>query len=140
VLLGAVLAFAQAVAAFATPVALSCPTPVTLSPPATAACAGAAPADGASIAGPVLQVESGDTVCVALGPSPTQWVRVVLADAGADAAKGALMAAAFSRDVICVTAGAADGGGVRGVCVADGVSVGVLAGAPDAKAEAASWR
>ena len=35
---------------------------------------------GASFAGPVVHIGDGDSLCVALGPRPEQWVEVRLAD------------------------------------------------------------
>src|SRR5581483_4153148 len=102
---------------------LSCPPapqPTTLARPSPAACTAARPAHGQSFTGTVLQVIDGRTLCVAFGPTPEQWVRVRLTDAGPGLQRGALMATAFAREVTCV-ADAADGedasGGVTGVCI-----------------------
>ena len=113
--------------------------PTRLAPPSMAACTAAPPARGVSFTGTVLQVIDGHTLCVAFGPSPDQWVRVRLADGGASLPRGALMAAAFAKEVTCV-AGASDGEGLTAVCVIDGRSVGEAAAQPDAAAQAADWR
>jgi len=107
--------------------------------PPMAACTAAVPAPGVSFSGTVLQVIDGRTLCVAAGPTPADWVRVRLTDAPADQDRGALMAAAFARSVVCV-ATSADEDGARGVCLADGRSVAAAAHDPDAVAEAAAWR
>jgi hypothetical protein len=107
-------------------------------PPLTA-CTAAAPARGVSFSGTVLQVIDGRTLCVAAGPTPADWVRVRLTDAAADQTRGALMAAAFARSVVCLAA-SADEDGARGVCLADGRSVGEAARDPATVAQAAAWR
>jgi hypothetical protein len=122
--------------------ALTCPpatAPVRLERPAQAACSAAPPAPGAAFSGTVLQVIDGHTLCVAHGPTPDQWVRVRLSDAEVSQLRGALMAAAFAKDVACV-ASASDGDGVVGVCTVDGRSVGRAAAEPDASTQAAGWR
>ncbi|HWF77302.1 MAG TPA: hypothetical protein VN694_09010 [Caulobacteraceae bacterium] len=123
---------------------LTCPPPPAPQPtrfasPPPAACTAPAPALGAAFTGTVLQVIDGRTLCVAFGPSPDQWVRVRLTDAGPTLPRGALMATAFAREITCV-AGAADGEGLSAVCTLDGRSVGEAAALPDAAAQAADWR
>jgi hypothetical protein len=115
------------------------PQPTHFGPPPQAACTAAAPARGASFSGTVLQVIDGRTLCVAFGPSPDQWVRVRLADAGPALPRGALMAAAFAKEVTCV-AGPPDGEGLTAVCTFDGRSLGEAASQPDAAMQAADWR
>lgn len=109
-------------------------------------CTASAPADGV-LHGPVLQVEDGDTLCVALGATPDRWVRVTLADAPSanpiqrasstdENPRGTLMAVAFSQTVDCQVQ--ADG---RGLCVlADGRSVGGLLKTRAAWAAGKEWR
>jgi hypothetical protein len=125
---------------------LTCPPAPTASAPPQptrfvqpAACTAAAPPRGAAFTGTVLQVIDGRTLCVAFGPSPDQWVRVRLADAGPTLPRGALMATAFAREITCV-AGATDGDGLTAVCTLDGRSVGEAASQPDAAMQAADWR
>jgi hypothetical protein len=117
----------------------SAPQPARLAPPTAAACTAASPARGQSFSGTVLQVIDGHTLCVATGPTPDQWVRVRLSDADPGLPRGALMAAAFSREVTCV-ADRQEGDGVSAVCIVDGHSVGRAAASPDATAQAADWR
>ncbi|HEX3405798.1 MAG TPA: hypothetical protein VHS81_01065, partial [Caulobacteraceae bacterium] len=112
----------------------SAPQPTRFAPPAPAACTAAAPTRGASFSGTVLQVIDGRTLCVAFGPSPDQWVRVRLTDGPASLPRGALMAAAFARDVTCV-AERPEADGVTAVCTLDGQSIGRAAGSPDATAQ-----
>ncbi len=103
-----------------------------------AACTAAPPADGI-VAGPVLQVIDGRTLCVARGPTPDQWVRVRLSDVHDREARSALMAAAFARNVVCGVAGR-EGDGVVGRCILDGASLGQLVQSQEIRAQAASWR
>jgi hypothetical protein len=123
--------------AAATPQARSgaCPPPATVA----ARCTAAAPAAGVAFSGPVLEVIDGGAVCVALGPLPSQWVRVDLADAPLDGTRGRMMAAAFARNVKCLSAGPA-GDGVRALCISDGVSVGALANVPQIRDAAQTRR
>jgi hypothetical protein len=106
--------------------------------PPQARCTAAANQAG-EVSGAVLQVIDGRTLCVAFGPTPDQWLQVRLADARADTPRGALMAAAFARNVAC-TVRRTDALGAVGVCSADGVSVARMAQEPAARAQAASWR
>jgi hypothetical protein len=135
-----IVAMAMIAATAAQP--LTCPPapqPTRLEPPAAAACTAAPPARGESFTGTVLQVIDGRTLCVASGPTPDRWVRVRLTDIGPGLPRGALMAAAFAREVTCV-ASAPDAEGVAAVCIVDGRRVGEAASAPDAAAQAADWR
>ena len=115
------------------------PQPTRFERPAAAACTAAAPARGSSFSGTVLQVIDGRTLCVAFGPSPDQWVRVRLTDANPALPRGALMAAAFAKEVTCV-AGPPDGDALTAVCTLDGHSLGEAAAQPDAAMQAADWR
>ncbi|WP_395444777.1 hypothetical protein [Caulobacter sp. UC70_42] len=94
-------------------------------------------AAGDTIAGPVLEVPAASVICVALGPKPSDWVRVRL-DGGASGAsidRKVLMAAAFARRVECVLD--ADG---RGQCRLEGADVVSLAQTPTVQQAALSWR
>jgi len=113
---------------------LGCPTAAPQTP-----CTADPPAAGESFSGPVLQVMDGRTVCVARGPLPGQWVRVVLADTEAAATRGALMAAAFARSVACISLGAGREG-VRAICVTNGASISQLATMPDQLVAGRAWR
>lgn len=87
--------------------------------PHLARCAAAAPAPGQALDGPVLQVIDGQTVCVALGPTPDQWVRVTLSGS-AGVTRDQLMAAAFARDVECSVLKRGSSS-VVAACSADGI-------------------
>ncbi|HYE45329.1 MAG TPA: hypothetical protein VEA44_06100 [Caulobacter sp.] len=115
---------------------------------AEAVCTGQAPANGV-LRGPVLHVESGDTLCVALGATPDRWVKLTLADApqaggvqrasitaAGDNPRGTLMAVAFSQNVDCTVQDAG-----RAVCtLPDGRSIGPLLRQPAAWAAGKEWR
>ena len=111
-----------------------------------AICTGVAPVGGV-LRGPVLQVEDGATLCVALGAMPETWVRLTLADAPAanpiqrasntdENPRGTLMAVAFGQTVDCRLQ--ADG---RALCtLQDGRSVGTLLQTRAAWAAGRAWR
>lgn len=102
-------------------------------------CRAPSPEAGGSFTGPVLQVIDGRTLCVALGPTPDQWVRVRLADVHDRHGRGALMAAAFAKDVIC-TARGRDSQGVLARCEFNGQALGALAADAGIKADGQHWR
>jgi micrococcal nuclease len=109
-------------------------------------CAGRAPEPGQTFRGPVLHVEDGERICVALGATPDSWAPVVLADSalktvstsGADPRR-TLMASTFARDVDCrvldVVAGEA-----LAACSLDGRPLGALMREPAAMTASAAWR
>ncbi len=103
-----------------------------------AKCTAAAPADGV-VAGPVLQVIDGRSLCVALGATPDRWVRVRLADVHNPEGRSALMAAAFAKDVVC-SATSRDQDGVVGRCILEGASLGQRVQSEEIHAQAVSWR
>lgn len=112
-------------------------------------CTAASPGVGAVIRGPVLMVEDGSTLCVALAATPDTWVRLTLADAPIenpirkaslsdtnDSPRGTLMAVAFSQTISCTVQ--ADS---RALCALDdGRSVGKLLRQPTALAAGRDWR
>jgi len=91
----------------------------------TVDCTAPAPVAGQPFVGPVLQVLDGRTVCVALGPTPDQWIEVDLADGKAAVSRPALMRAVFAQRIVCV-ADRAGGRRVVAHCGLGGVSVGSL--------------
>jgi hypothetical protein len=107
--------------------------------PTVQPCTAAAPAQGQQLTGVVLQVIDGATLCVAHGPLPSQWVLVRLAGPQDIHARGALMAAAFAKDVICTVQGAARQG-VVARCETEGGDLGALSRTGVTAAEAARWR
>lgn len=100
----------------------------------TSAAVACAPAQGATVAGPVLEVPAAGVICVALGPRPEQWVRVRLAG-GEDLTRNRLMAATFAKRVACVL-----GPGERWTCRLGDSDLVALAGSPSNGLLAASWR
>jgi micrococcal nuclease len=88
---------------------------------------------GAAFSGPVAYVGDGDSLCVAVGPEPAEWVEVRLADfyapelreAGGEAARAALVGIAKGRRVECV-ADHRSFDRVVAVCRLQGVSLGDL--------------
>jgi hypothetical protein len=113
--------------------------PETNGRPPLADCTAEAPPAGASLSGTVLQVVDGQTVCVALGATPDQWVRVRLVGAEADASRGALLAATFGKAIDC-RMHAPDAAGDTAECALDGVAVTKLLRDPAVKLQAADWR
>ena len=115
-----------------------CPGPASFGSATVAPAACTAPAPPA-FTGPVLRVLDSRTLCVALGPTPDEWVQVRLADGRDGQSRAALMATAFARKVVCVS-DYAEGGSVVAHCALDGVSLSRLTEGAIARAEAASWR
>jgi hypothetical protein len=111
-------------------------------------CTAPAPAAGQVVRGPILHVEDGRTLCVALGATPDSWVRLTLADApsatgvqhaamdqSSDNPRGTLMAIAFSRNAVCEVREAG-----QAVCRIEGQSIGALLRQPAAWAAGRDWR
>ena len=90
-------------------------------------------APGATFSGRVTYVGDGDSLCVAVGPSPSQWVEVRLEDfyapelhaPGGEAAKRALVRAAFGRRLVC-QASHQSYDRIVAACTRDGVPLGDL--------------
>lgn len=88
-------------------------------------------APGSKFEGTVSYVGDGDSLCVAVGPSPNEWVELRAADfyapelhaAGGPEAKAALEQIAIGRRVICV-AGRRSYDRVVAKCRINGVSIG----------------
>lgn len=112
---------------------------------ARAVCQGSAPALGAEIRGPVLQVVDSERLCVALGPTPDQWVEVVLAPeplqktSSHPANRGSLMAVAFAQNVTCRIEGET-AGLPTALCRLDDQSVRTLTREPAAYTAGQAWR
>jgi hypothetical protein len=76
-------------------------------------CSAPAPVAGETFRGPVLHVDDGESLCIALGDTPDRWVEVRLADAplqqlaAANGAspRGTLMAATFAQMLTCTSLG-----------------------------------
>jgi hypothetical protein len=75
-----------------------------LTPGATAnaasGCPGPLASPGAVVRGPILQVLDGSRFCVALSPSPSTWLQVILPLRAAK--RSTLMAAMFGKIATCV--------------------------------------
>lgn len=108
-------------------------------------CGGQAPAVGAQLKGPVLQVIDGEHLCVATAASPSTWVEVQVLDprlvhaSSADDARGRLMAAAFGRDAVCVITGVS-GGQATASCMIEGEHLGARLNQPEIVKAAQIWR
>jgi hypothetical protein len=106
---------------------------------------------GVQIRGPVLHVIDGETICVALGYAPDEWIRLRLADAPVPSAirrvsnreeadpKRVMMAAAFARMADCRTELDTDRE-VVAVCMVDGVPLGRALRDGGVIAAGMSWR
>jgi micrococcal nuclease len=109
-------------------------------------CSGRAPEPGQNFRGPVLYVEDGERICVALGATPDRWVPLVLADSplqtisnsGADPRK-ALMASAFAQDVDCQVLDVV-AGEIVAACSLSGAPLGRLMRQPATLAASSGWR
>ena len=108
-------------------------------------CGGQAPAVGAQLKGPVLQVIDGGHLCVAMDTSPSTWVEVQVLDprlvraSTSDDARRRLMAAAFARDAVCVITGKT-GDKVTAACMIEGEHLGARLNQPEIVKAAQIWR
>lgn len=66
------------------------------------ACSAPPPPPGTIVSGPVLAVPDSHTVCVAMGPLPSQWVALRIVQPDPDLSVSMVMAAVFSKRVSCV--------------------------------------
>jgi hypothetical protein len=104
-----------------------------------APCLAAKPAVGAEFSGPVLQVIDAQTLCVAQGTDPSQWVQVRLPRGQRAETRGDLMAASFARNVTCRTLRRIQDE-VIAACAVDGENVGRLTRTRAVKASGLDWR
>lgn len=108
--------------------------------PQSQTCRAPAPAAGQTVTGPVLHVIDGRTLCIAQGPTPDRWIplRISPSVAALPLDRERLMAAAFSRSLICTVTG---GGPVRtATCTLAGRPLEALLAEPATMMEAKSWR
>ena len=96
-------------------------------------CKGPPAGPGASIHGPVLQVDDGSSVCIAQGAKPAQWSLVRLNKV--HSTRTALMAAAFGRNATCRIG--RDG---LGTCDIEGRSLLASIARPQMAQAAPAWR
>lgn len=87
----------------------------------------------------MLQVIDGQTLCVAEGPTPEEWIRVTIAGAPPDFARGALMAASFGQVLDCLVVRAMPIG-VEARCEGDGAGLEQLIATDAARRDGMSWR
>jgi hypothetical protein len=80
-------------------VALACGASVTAAGAMAGSCPGGTAPNGAEVHGPVLENPDASSLCVALGQSPSTWVRVRLAHPSDT--YPLLMAAAFGKNAVC---------------------------------------
>jgi micrococcal nuclease len=107
--------------------------------PLIAECKAEAPGVGRVFEGTVLQVIDGQTVCLAQGPPPAEWIRVTIAGAPRDSSRGTLMAAAFGQVLDCVAMRAMPAG-VEARCEVNGASLERLIATDAARRDGLSWR
>jgi hypothetical protein len=107
--------------------------------PTIAACVARTPALGRVFSGAVLQVIDGQTICVAQGPTPAEWIQVKIAGAPRDAGRGALMAASFGQEVTCVVVKAV-ASGVEARCRIEGLALDQVMTIKAADREDPPWR
>jgi hypothetical protein len=109
--------------------------------PSAQTCRAPAPAPGQTVSGPVLHVIDGQTLCIAQGPTPDQWIplRIATSATPLPADRERLMAAAFSQSLECrITAGR---GPVRAAaCTLAGRPLDVLLQEPATVTQAKAWR
>lgn len=104
-------------------------------------CQANAPAAGEIVSGPVLHVIDGQTLCVALGPTPDRWVplRISAAVASLPVDRERLMAAAFSQSLDCRITGGR--GPVKAAtCTLAGRPLDTLLSDPATVTQARAWR
>lgn len=103
------------------------------------ACGAAAPSPGQAFGGVVLRVIDGRTVCLAKGPSPSQWVRATLDDSHDASARPAVMSALFGKRIDCAVVRQGPDGPVAR-CTLDGEPVGRLIDSSANRQAAVAWR
>ncbi len=106
-------------------------------------CRAAAPAPGATVEGTVLHVADEQSVCLAQGPTPDEWIPLIIeGPSPVDrhdpmVAKAALMSAVFAKKMSCVVT-SKDAGGAHARCTVEQKPVGLMV-ASVGGAEAARW-
>jgi len=135
-----------AVAAFALLALGGEPTPAFAGQPGAQSldlCRASAPAAGASVEGTVLHVADDNSVCLAQGPTPDEWIPLVIeGPSPVDRhdpmlTKAALMSAVFAKKLSCVVT-SKDAGVAHARCTVEQKPVGLMVASVSAE-DAAAW-
>jgi hypothetical protein len=104
-------------------------------------CRASAPPVGQIVSGPVLHVLDGQTLCLALGPTPDRWIalRVSPSVTPLSVDRERLMAATFSRSLRCEILGGS-GAVRRAACTLDGQPLDAVLAEPATITQAKTWR
>lgn len=103
-------------------------------------CAAPLPRPGDVIAGPVLHVEDGDTLCVAGGFERSKWVALQIGGvAEPGVPKAMLMAVAFGKDAVCKVESVAAGRALAS-CTIEQTPLASLLQQPEVLKAAGEWR
>jgi hypothetical protein len=103
-------------------------------------CAAPLPSPGDVIAGPVLHVQDGETLCIAEGFEPSKWVAVQVAgESGPSVDKATLMAVAFGKDAVCRIETVASGRAIAS-CTIEQRPLAWLLQQPEVLRAAGGWR
>ena len=103
-------------------------------------CRAPAPPQGQAISGPVLHVIDGRTLCLAQGPTPDQWIPLLITPAvpALPVDRERLMAATFSQSLTCKVTG---GGAVKtAACTLAGRPLEAVLSEPATITQAKTWR
>ena len=106
-------------------------------------CRASAPSQGATVEGTVLHVADDNSVCLAQGPTPDEWIPLVIeGPSPVDRhdpmlTKAALMSAVFAKKMSCVVS-SNDGRVAHARCTVEQKPVGLVV-ASVSRAEAAAW-
>jgi hypothetical protein len=106
-------------------------------------CRASAPAPGAAVEGTVLHVADDQSVCLAQGPTPDEWIPLIIeGPSPVDrhdpmVAKAALMSAVFAKRMSCVVT-SKDAGVAHARCTVEQKPVGLVV-ASVSRTDAAAW-
>jgi hypothetical protein len=132
--------WARSIGAAAVLVSLGVAAPA-LAQSVSGTCRAPAPTAGQTVSGPVLHVIDGQTLCIALGPTPDQWIplRIAATATPLPSDRDRLMAATFSQSLECrITRGR---GAVRtAACTLAGRPLDDLLQEPATITQAKAWR
>ena len=116
-------------------------TLVFVAPALAQTCRAPTPPVGQIVSGPVLHVLDGQTLCIALGPTPDRWIalRISPSMTPLPVDRERLMAATFSRSLSCEVLGGA-GAVRRAACTLDGRPLDAVLAEPATITKAKTWR